>query len=846
MQRDSASTIELGGLRLDLTRGELLTRDGEQAPLRRQALLVLLALARRAGHVVSKDELIELVWPGKIVTDDSLMQAVADIRRVLEGGSDRLLRTIPRRGYLLAKDISASPQATSVKLYGREDALAELGEQLAANRLVTLTGPGGIGKTCLAEALVATVPDAVSVDLSTLQDPELVDGAVAAAFGLSLSTGPGSRKGLVASLAPRHGLLFVDNCEHLADACASLLQELADGAPGLKILATSRVPLRTASEQVFKVEGLRYPSAGSASDGAVTQGAVALFIARARAADHRFVVDETSLQAAIDICRFVEGLPLGIEMAAAQVGAFGATALAELMAQHRQVLGRGNSGRPPRQRTLEALYGWSYQLLDECGQAVFRRISVFPGTFDLTAAEAIVSGGNVSAERVAEGLAMLVEHSLLAAVHGSPPKWRLHATAREAARSLMKAAGESRDTSERHLHFLIHAYETLFERWFVMSDAEWRDQTDRLQDDLRAALTWATGAGGDAAAAASLLGASLPDWQWRNFQEYYEGSRWCAVVEGQSPSIPEPRPAARWFYLQSVLMPLDASARRLALQEAEREALRAGDVELQVQIRMDLAEHAHAKRAFEEATALLEDVASSVFGLRRGRLQGYHHFLAGQVAHSSGRYLSARESYLSAQRLLSNVGAECLALHAELEVGRALWDLERLDQALECLGRVAAESSVSRFGDDHVNGFALLFAAGVHMELGQIEGAIEHILLALQPLRRTGYARAGLHIVSAGLALIGEVSDAVRLVRWSGSGRARAGSEQFAGRGLERLKSLRDATIGPMASLAQTAERVEMDEETMLTIASLAFGRFAKHRRTGGDDGVAAGEDAAT
>jgi tetratricopeptide (TPR) repeat protein len=529
-------------------------------------------------------------------------------------------------------------------------------------------------------------------------------------------------------------------------------------------------------------------------------------------------------------------LPLAIEMAAARVGTFGAAALAELMTQHHQVLGRGGKHRPPRQRTLEALYGWSYQLLGECGKAAFRRIAVFPGAFDLVAAETVVGWDSIPVERVAESIALLVDHSLLTAVHGSPPMWRLHPTAREAATSLMRAAGEAIETSERHLQFLVHLYESHFERWFVMPDTEWRDHTDRLQDDLRVALTWSTGASGNAASAATLLGASLPDWQWRDFQAYYEGWRWCALVKGQSPSISEPRSAARWHYLDSVLMPLDAGARRPLLEEAEREAAIAGDIELQVQIRMDLAEHALAMRALEDASEILESVAPIVFGLPRGRLQGYHHFLAGQVAHSLGESLLARESYQSAQRQLSEVGAQCLALHSELHVGRNLWDLQRLEQALESLDRLAAESAVSRFGDDHVTGFALLFSAGVCIELGRVADAVERILAALRPLRRTRYSMAGLHIISAGLALIGEELEAEYLVNWSATRRVL--TESMAGPGIERVKALRDAAIASVASSGQTLRtgRAEVNEEAMLSTVSAAFSHFRKVHPSAIDD----------
>jgi predicted ATPase/DNA-binding winged helix-turn-helix (wHTH) protein/tetratricopeptide (TPR) repeat protein len=822
----AGKTVELGDFLLDLERGELRARDGRLATLRRQSLLVLLELTRNAGHVVNKEDLIELIWPGVAVTEDSLVQAVADIRRLLGHDASRRLKTVHRRGYLLEMSIKQSSLLPNKQLIGRTAELVQLKELLTIHRLVTLTGPGGIGKTSLAQAVMETLPNAVSVDLSTLQDSGLVDGRVAAAFGLSLAAGPQFRKQLIAALAHHRGLLFLDNCEHLQQVCATLLQALADEAPGLQLLATSRSPLRINCEQIFQVQGLACPPMELAAAEAAGFDAVVLFFERAQSSNYRFKVDAATTQATVEICRAVDGMPLAIEMAAAAVATFGLTELAQLLAQDRPVLEGGNRLLPERQRSLAALYGWSYRLLDECARAIYRKLSVFPGAFDLAAAERVVAAQGVPVGRVLQGLASLVEHSLLAPLHGSPARWRLHPTARESAKALMDAAGESAAVQDQHLAFLVETYESLFGSWFVMSDADWRDQTDPLQADLRVALSWATGAGMNAASAAALMGASLPDWQWRDFQSYYEGARWCLAVNNMPACVLTPGRQARWLYVQSVLMPTNVQARCNKLQEAENAAEQSGEMQMQVLVQLDLAEHAQLNGRIELALSILNKITEDHSGLTSKRLLGTQHFYAGQVARVADQYERAYGCYLAARRSLTNAGAECLALHATLHLGQSLWDLHRLNDALECLRSVASESMFSRFGDDHVTGFALLFAAGVCTELGQLDAAAQACSSALAPLGRTGYGVAGLPILSAGLALIGKTQDAKQFVDWQV---AHSENQSVSwGSGTARILTLRDAAIANDDACAGLSPFgvVSLRQEDQLSRAKAIFDQF--------------------
>jgi tetratricopeptide (TPR) repeat protein len=410
---------------------------------------------------------------------------------------------------------------------------------------------------------------------------------------------------------------------------------------------------------------------------------------------------------------------------------------------------------------------------------------------------------------MADGIGVLVDHSLLMpSHHRSQARWRLHPTARESARSQLGAAGEVAAISQRHLEYLVATFEALFDQWFVTSDADWRLHTDALQGDLRSALTWAAGDGADPGAAATLLGASLPDWQWRDFQAYYEGARWCSAIARLEPAFTAPRRAARWFYAKSTLMAMNALERGAVLEQAKRLAAEATDPEMVSLVAIDEAEYAWNRGDLEGASALLTLAAPAVDDLGSGRLSGYHCFQVAQVARIRGDDSVACEAYRSALRLLGNSGVTCLAFHAELELGRSLWNLNRLKEALETLDALARSAQDSHFGDDHVVGFALLYAAGVCLELLRLRDAVERTMRAMGPLQRTHYADVGLPVLTATLALVGEADEACELVAWHAR---RSVASSLRGKGIERITAMRDAAVD--AQRAGKIRRPEGDDE---------------------------------
>ncbi len=288
---------------------------------------------------------------------------------------------------------------------GRQSEVAEVARLVAANRLVTLVGAGGVGKTRLAVEVAAAVSadlgdGAVVIDLSAAVEPGLLPGLVARGLGVEDRAGAGVEERLIRVLAGQQRLLVLDNCEHLRAACAGLAVAVLGACPGVVVLATSRASLGVAGEVTWRVPSLRFPwpQRPPAVAGLAEFEAVALFVARARAARPGLQIGPGEVGAVTSICFHLDGIPLALELAAARVGALGLAEIAERLTGCFELLARSGTG-PARHQTLRASVQWSYQLLSPPEQVLFRRLAVFAGDWSLEAAEAVctlppVAGGS--------------------------------------------------------------------------------------------------------------------------------------------------------------------------------------------------------------------------------------------------------------------------------------------------------------------------------------------------------------------------------------------------------------------------------------------------------------------
>jgi predicted ATPase/DNA-binding winged helix-turn-helix (wHTH) protein len=465
--QEETQGLGFGRFRIFPREGRLLAGE-EPVPLGSRAFDLLLALAEANGTVVRKDVLISRVWQKRFVSENNLQAQVTALRKAL--GPDRdLIRTVSGRGYQFtghAFPLSVAPAACRsgagaeqpsaasanlpkpiAELIGREAELADILGIFHAHRLVTLTGIGGVGKTRLAcEAawrLSPEFPDGVLlVELSPVTEPGLVPAAVAAAAGIDFAPGEISSEQVAAAIGARNLMLVLDTCEHVIDAAAEMAAAILRIGGRVRILATSREPLRVDGERVYRLKPLPAPVADGLDD-ALGHHAIALFVARVRATGAEVPTDRDAEAAIASICRRLDGLPLAIELAAARVAALGIHAVAGCLDDPLQLLTCGRRTALPRHQSLRAMLDWSWALLTPPEREVLRRLSAFRGVFGLQAAEAAAMSGGVSAADATDGLANLVSKSLVSAEleHGAG-RYRLLETTRAYAFEKLLESGE--------------------------------------------------------------------------------------------------------------------------------------------------------------------------------------------------------------------------------------------------------------------------------------------------------------------------------------------------------------------------------------------------------------------
>jgi len=440
--------------------------------------------------------------------------------------------TFPPLATLDARPNNLPTQLTS--FVGREEELATACGLLSANRLVTLTGPGGTGKTRLSLQVAAQAvddfPDGVFfVPLETVRDPALVASRIAGEIGIAEGGGRSGRDVLVEWLAGKRVLLVLDNFEQVVDA-GPLVADLLRSVPGLKAIATSRTPLHVSGEQEFPVPGLPVPpdlgglggyeQALHGDAGAIdierlsTYEAVRLFIARAVAVRPGFVVTNENAPAVAAICARLQGMPLAIELAAARVKLLSPDQILGRLERQLSLLAAGARDLPARQQTLRGAIAWSYDILDEAHRRLIDRLSVFAGGFDLEAAEAVGGPTADTGIDVLDGVIALADQSLIRARDTDPPRFEMLDTIREFAAEMLDARDDASAIRDRHGRWYLELAESIAPR---LSGAEQRSLLEQLEqehDNIRAVLD-RSAAAGDASTTIRLAFAMWRFWQKR-------------------------------------------------------------------------------------------------------------------------------------------------------------------------------------------------------------------------------------------------------------------------------------------------------------------------------------------
>jgi non-specific serine/threonine protein kinase len=466
----------------------------------------------------------------------SAQELLADLRQLQQAERFASSAPTPERHNLPA-------QFTS--FVGRQREIEEVRRLVDTNRLVTLAGAGGCGKTRLAlqvaSGLVDRFPDGVwLVDLSPLSEPDLVANSLAAALKIQ----EGSQGSLIDLLSgyvrSRHLLIILDNCEHLIAACANIADTLLKAGPDLRILTTSREPLGLAGETVRRVPSLSVPTPEDVSAESLAQSeAVALFVDRAAAVAPTFSISAANAAVIAEICRRLDGIPLAIELAGARLNLLSVDEINARLNDRFRLLTGGSRTALPRQRTLEATVDWSYELLSPTERRLLCRLSVFAGGWTLEAAEAVCAGEGIKAAAIVDLLSHLVDKSLVVAEEDGrgTRRYRFLETVRQFGRERLLRSGRLPRLRDRHLTFFVEVARQAEPHLHGPDQVAWLNKLQTEHDNFRASLEWCTTSNSHTETAILLACALWPFWNRRN--HFREGRQWvdrALAVNAEAPA----------------------------------------------------------------------------------------------------------------------------------------------------------------------------------------------------------------------------------------------------------------------------------------------------------------------
>lgn len=741
----------------------LLTHDGVPVDLGGRALDILIALTERPGQVMAKADLLERVWPGLTIEAGSLRFHMANLRRALRDGENgaRYISTQVGVGYAFVAPVEwqiatpptaprsavppsplerrqdASPASTHLPprtdLIGRDDHVNVIMEQLAAPKLLTIVGTAGLGKTALAVEVGYRLIEAQAcpvrfVDLAQLENDALVASAIAAALGLRIQA-EDPMVVLLAHLQSDAALLIIDNCEHVIDTLCAVVERIREGAPEVRILATSREPLRALDEHVHWLAPLAFPADGQAiPEGAwLSYPAVELFVRRATAGNTALVLSDDDLRIIGDICRRLEGVALAIELVAIRVASHGVRATDSLLGEQVSLGWAGRRTALPRQQTLWATFDWSYDLLSEVERQVFECLSIFVGAFCMEAAAFVVGHGDLDARTTVRALDALAAKGLVALdIDDTSSSYRLLELTRAYGRERLKLRAAA--VSRRHAAYYLARLQSLGTTPQDVFQAA--KALGGQLGNIRSALEWSFGPDGDpsvgvplaAAASAVFLAHSL----------LLECQTWCRRAVDRLDGLLTGSPVEMTLQAALGLVLMSASgtndAAGIALRRALELAVTFDDQDLQLRLlgrlhifHSRLGDYAGAfdwaRRAAEVAdvldTAEARAVAAALTGIS-------HHHDGDQVQAARDLDFSIRHSQPYDAALTVHYGFDHRNRSA-LGLCRAFWILGQADRARHVIAQSEAEAQ--RLGHPLTHCIALLWSLSVYVWCGDLKSA---------------------------------------------------------------------------------------------------------------------------
>ena len=719
---------------------------------------------------------------------------------------------------------------------GRADELGQLATAMARSPLVTVTGPGGVGKTRLAlHAAADQLPSfrdgAWLCELAAAQDGETMAQAVATALRARPRPGMSTAGSVVEFLRTKSALLLVlDNCEHLAATAAALAADILRSCRGVRILATSQQPLGVGGEQVFGLRPLSLPPPAATMAAAGASDAVVLFAQRAAAARGDFSLSPANVAAVWEICWRLDGIPLAIELAAARVAALRPAEIAGLLDERFRLLTRGRADAASRQQTLQATLEWSYALLGEAERHVFDCLGVFPASFDAAAAVAVAGDGGLQRWDVLDSLTDLVGKSLVAEEDGpdQTSRYRLLETMRAYARQQL-AASELDRLRHRHAEYYAVFAERVGLELVGPAQLEWQQQIRAERDNLQAAVTWALAEGGQDRPLAFGIVAALAALAVTSPSTVGGWAEACAAQIGACP--PELRgmviAAAAWSALWAGDLPL---ARRRA-EEALRDPASSDPISLGL-LRGMLAESYTLTGEPERGASIAREARQQAADQGIEILVGSLLAAEAMAWTAAGDYAAARRPAMEAVEVARRVQNPALSAIAFTTAAAAIWPSD----PQTALTLIEDSLALTRAGAcDPFLDSALTWAGFIRARTGDLPGALAVLQEAMAQQHADGN-RLGLvmtlQFAAVALARLGEAEPAAVL---SGAFSAHFPPDispvhEDQKMGIGEAQSLARRALGGAAYGAALARGAAMDDDEVAGYAQGEFRRLAALR----------------
>ena len=734
----------------------MLTEAGMPVALGPRAVAVLITLVERSNEFVQKGAILDAAWPGVVVEESNLAVQISAIRHVLAQapGGERWIETRARRGYRFVGPVVERPRDQQgdggnkrsnlpeplTSFIGRERELVEIKRLLPSTRLLTLVGIGGIGKTRLALQLAAEVMDAYRdgvwlVDFGSISDSLLVPTSVAQVLGVRERTGTSLTATLCAHLKSRQLLLVLDNCEHLLHACAELAGAVLRGAPAPTIIATSREPLHVEGEQIYPLQTLSLADPSSGAEAIARSEAVQLFVDRARRQLPDFELAAARATAVAELCVHLDGIPLALELAAARVRSLSVEQINARLHDRFKLLTSQTRSALPHQQTLRSTLDWSFDLLTQQERAVLRRLAVFAGGFTLEAASAVASDAAIDEFAVIDLLSQLVARSLVVADTSEVnTRFRLLETTRAYALEKLVEAEELDILQCGHAQYFRDLFESAADDWERLPDAEWRARYQPELDNVRAALDWAFGSGGDPAIGVELSGSAGELWYWLALQ--HEGHRRLeAALASIGSQTSESDQARLWRWLGEMWTMEKPTQAVAAYEHAIELHRRVGDGSVPGHLYVWFGEVLIRVGRVEQAVSVLAHAFSALERKGTPKTLSHYFLVSGVVKTVTGDLAAARIDYEKGIALARSAGSEGLMLGGLNFLADLAWETGDLDMALAGFREVVALMRKRATTPKGQLGLCLTNLAGIHTERGELDKALAAAREGL-PLRK--------------------------------------------------------------------------------------------------------------